>query len=49
MELVDRGTEKSVPLIGSEVEFKRYRCPDCGQAVRFERSDPDGEWSQTGL
>ena len=46
MELSGEGTMKTIPVIGSEVEFQLFNCPDCGQGVRFERSDPDDEWSR---
>lgn len=49
MELRSKGVEKTVPVIGSEVEYQQFRCPECGQGARFERSDPDEEWSRTGV
>ena len=49
MDLVDEGSERSVPIIGSDVEYRRYRCAECGQAVRYERTNPDDDWQQTGL
>lgn len=46
MELRDEGTMKTVPLIGREVEFRQFNCPECGQGTRFERSGPDAEWTR---
>lgn len=47
MECRAAGTMTSVPLIGSEVEYQQFGCPECGQGARFERRDPDEEWSRT--
>jgi RNase P subunit RPR2 len=49
MEFAASGTEKSVPLVGSEIEYVRFSCSQCGQGARFERSDPDAEWQRAGL
>lgn len=49
MEFVTGGTEKSAPIVGSEIEYQQFSCPECGQAARFERADPEEEWSRTGL
>ena len=46
MEFRGEGTTKTVPIIGQEVEFQQYSCPECGQGVRFERSESDEEWSR---
>lgn len=49
MELRGDGTEKTLPLIGSEVEYRQYTCPGCGQSTRFERESPDDEWKPAGV
>ncbi len=49
MERRAEGTTKTVPVIGSEVEFRQFGCPECGQGARFERRDPDDEWSRAGV
>lgn len=49
MEFVSRGTEEPGLIGGSEVEYHRFSCPKCGQAARFERSDPDEDWSRVGV
>ncbi|ELZ21651.1 hypothetical protein C477_04894 [Haloterrigena salina JCM 13891] len=46
MRLSGEGTSKTVPLIGSQVEFRQFNCPECGRGVRYERSDPDEAWSR---
>ncbi len=49
MELRAEGTETTVPLVGSEVEYRQFGCPDCGQGARFERSGEDEDWTRTGV
>ncbi len=49
MEFVSGGTQRSVPLFGSEIEYRRFACRGCGQGARFERSDPDEEWQRAGV
>ncbi|WP_246998513.1 hypothetical protein [Halosolutus gelatinilyticus] len=49
MELRAEGVEKAIPIIGTEVEFRQYRCPECGQGARFERSGSDEEWSRAAM
>ncbi|MFD1565235.1 hypothetical protein ACFR99_16990 [Haloarchaeobius amylolyticus] len=46
MELRAAGTTKTVPVVGSEIEYQQFGCPECGQGARFERNDPDDEWSR---
>ncbi|SEQ84625.1 hypothetical protein [Natrinema salaciae] len=49
MERRGTGIETTVPIIGSEVEFRQFGCPECGQGARFERRDPDEDWSRPGV
>lgn len=49
MEFRYGGSTKSVPVVGDEVEYRQFACPGCGQAARYERSDPTEEWSRTGV
>lgn len=49
MELRSRGVEKTIPVIGSEVEYQQFGCPECGQGTRFERREEDAEWSRASL
>ncbi|MDF9747637.1 hypothetical protein [Natrinema salsiterrestre] len=49
MERRGAGTEKPIPLIGSELEFQQFGCPECGQGARFERSVDEEEWSRAGV
>jgi hypothetical protein len=44
MRLVETGTEKSVPLVGSTIAFRRYECPECGATGRYELDVNGGEW-----
>lgn len=44
MELAQSGTAKSMPLVGDEVTYRLYSCPDCGAGKRYERGD-DG-WTR---
>lgn len=37
MELLSEGVQQTVPVIGSEVEYRQFGCPECGQGARFER------------
>ncbi|GAB3666686.1 hypothetical protein GCM10028856_08720 [Halopiger thermotolerans] len=46
MELRNEGTAKTIPVVGSEVEFRQFNCPECGQGIRFERTGSDEEWSR---
>ncbi|MBZ6495082.1 hypothetical protein [Natrinema longum] len=47
MERRAEGTARTVPVIGDEVEYRQFGCPECGQGARFERRDPDETWSRT--
>lgn len=49
MEFRSKGVEKTIPVIGSEVEYQQFGCPECGQGARFERRDPDEKWSRAGV
>lgn len=49
MELSAEGTQKSLPLFGTEIEYRQYRCEDCGQGIRFEREGSDSEWVQAAI
>ncbi|WP_222915208.1 hypothetical protein [Natrinema sp. SYSU A 869] len=49
MEHRGSGVEKTVPLIGSEVEYQQFGCPECGQGARFERREQDEDWSRAGV
>ncbi|WP_226004970.1 hypothetical protein [Natrinema salinisoli] len=49
MERRGAGTETTIPLIGSELEFQQFGCPECGQGARFERSVDEEEWSRAGV
>ncbi|WP_265111708.1 hypothetical protein [Halosolutus halophilus] len=49
MEFRAGGTEKTIPVIGSEVGYQRFGCPECGQGARYERGGPDEEWSRAGV
>lgn len=44
MELEESWTRKTIPVIGSEVEVRRYLCPDCGMGTRLQREEGDDEW-----
>lgn len=46
MELRQSGTQKAMPLIGSEIDYRIYACPDCGAAIRYEKQG--GEWERVG-
>lgn len=46
MELRAEGTMKTLPIVGTEIEYQEFSCPECGQGTRFERTDPDEEWSR---
>ena len=46
MEFRGEGTTKTVPIVGQEVEFQQFSCPECGQGARYERGGPDEEWSR---
>lgn len=48
MEFKRGGTETSVPIIGSEVEFQQFACPECGQGARYERYSADEPWERAG-
>lgn len=48
MERRGTGVEKTIPLIGSEIEYQQFGCPECGQGARFERREQDEEWSRAG-
>lgn len=49
MEFRGSGTESGAPLIGEEIEYQRFACPDCGQGARFERKASEAEWRRAGL
>lgn len=44
MELEKSWTRKSIPLIGSEMEFRDYACPECGEGTRLKRKESSGNW-----
>ncbi len=48
MELHNEGTHEPL-LFGDRIEYRQYRCPDCGQGVRFERDGPEDEWTQAAI
>ncbi|WP_245853044.1 hypothetical protein [Natrinema ejinorense] len=47
MEHRAEGATRTVPVIGDEVEYQQFGCPECGQGARFERRDRDETWSRT--
>lgn len=46
MELRAEGTAKTVPIVGDEIEYQQFNCPECGQGTRFERGGPDEDWTR---
>jgi hypothetical protein len=48
MDEIESGRQRSIPLVGSEMAYVRFACPDCGQGARFERPADGGEWSRAG-
>lgn len=47
MELEKEWTRKTIPLVGSEVEVRRYICRNCGMGERLQRGEDDEEWERT--
>lgn len=39
-------TRKSIPLIGSTVEFTDATCPECGHGMRYKRKEGTEEWKR---
>ena len=46
MEFRGQGSTRTVPIVGHEIEFRQFSCPECGQGARYERSGPDEQWSR---
>ena len=44
MRLVETGTEKTLPLIGTTVPYREYECPDCGEVAHRKLDVDSGEW-----
>lgn len=44
MELRTEGVHRLVPLVGSEVEYRGYACPDCRRVRHYERAPGEDEW-----
>lgn len=49
MEFRGEGSTKTIPIVGQEVEFQQFSCPECGQGARFERRSSQEEWSRPTL
>ncbi|QRV17089.1 hypothetical protein JMJ58_09570 [Haloterrigena salifodinae] len=43
------GSTTTIPIVGQEIEFRQYSCPECGQGTRFEQRGSDEEWSRPTL
>lgn len=42
-------TRKSIPLIGSTMEYAEYTCTECGQGARFKRKEGSREWQKASV
>ncbi len=49
MEFRGAGTTRTVPIVGQEIEFRQYSCPECGQGARLERREHEEAWSRPTL
>ena len=44
MRLIETGTEKSLPLVGTTVAYRAYECPECGATQRLKLDVDGSEW-----